>query len=710
MEANMRIAITLTLIMSALAFVVLGCSNPYERDNPRDPIFVYTITFNASDATGGTPPAALSGSWGDVVTLPEDGGFVRDGYVFKSWATPADGISYMKGSSYTITGNAAMDVLWSPLYTVTFDGNGATDGAVPEAITANYNYNYNGEFYWIPEVPGQGTLERTGYVFVGWAGNSSGTGYAYQPGVNISVSGDITLYAKWTPAYTVTFDGNGATGGTEPEAITVAEGSSIEFPAKGSLEKTGYAFDGWNTSSSGTETNYRAGSSYSPKGNVTIYAKWIPVYTVTFDGNGATGGTVPKAMTATEGSRIEFPAKGDLERTGYVFDSWNANSSGTGTNYIVGSSYIPTGNVTIYAKWLPVYTVTFDGNGATSGTAPVAMTATEGSSIRVPVNGNLEKTGYVFGGWNTDISGTGTDYAAGSSYIPTGNVTIYAKWLPASTVTFDGNGATSGTVPKPVTVADGSSIELPAKGNLERTGYAFDSWNTDISGTGTSYAVGSSYTVAEDITLYAVWASCYTDTHYCSNGTIKEYGFVTDNGGQTYKTVVIGTQTWMAENLNYNASGSKCYSNLDSNCDEYGRLYNWATAMALSSNCNSSSCSVQTKHRGICPVGWHIPSDADWDVLVTFAGGSSTAGTKLKAASGWNSNGSGTNNYGFSAMPGGYGDDNSFNRVGNYGVWWSTREYNVSKVYSRGMLYNYSNVFWGEDIKSNLFSVRCVKD
>jgi len=178
------------------------------------------------------------------------------------------------------------------------------------------------------------------------------------------------------------------------------------------------------------------------------------------------------------------------------------------------------------------------------------------------------------------------------------------------------------------------------------------------------------------------------------------------NNISSYKTVRIGDQTWMAENLNYVVEGSKCYGN-SSACDKYGSLYNWATAMALPSSCNSSICSsqIQSPHRGICPDGWHIPSDADWGVLMMAVG--AEAGTKLKAASGWNnkddgSSGNGTDEYGFSALPGGFGrSDGSFYHVGNFGYWWS------ANGGTRCMIYYNSGVSWcGESYSS----VRCLQD
>jgi uncharacterized protein (TIGR02145 family) len=177
----------------------------------------------------------------------------------------------------------------------------------------------------------------------------------------------------------------------------------------------------------------------------------------------------------------------------------------------------------------------------------------------------------------------------------------------------------------------------------------------------------------------------------------------------------------MAKNLNYNVSGSKCYNNSDSNCDTYGRLYDWSTAMDFASNCNSSSCSsqIQLLHRGICPSGWHIPSSEDWGRLSRYVDGTTgtftgyqsiTAGRYLKNTSGWNSNGNGTDQYGFSALPGGTLDNGSFRNVGTYSDWWSTSENNSSNAYSRTMHYNDAHANWNSINKSRLCSVRCLKD
>jgi len=191
------------------------------------------------------------------------------------------------------------------------------------------------------------------------------------------------------------------------------------------------------------------------------------------------------------------------------------------------------------------------------------------------------------------------------------------------------------------------------------------------------------------------------------------YGSLTDTrDGKTYRTVVIGSQTWMAENLNYNASGSACYNNAPDSCAKYGRLYNWATVMDGASSSESSPSGVQ----GVCPVGWHVPSDAEWETLVKYvdpnASGNydNNAGTKLRSKSGWNNNGNGTDDYGFSALPGGGGYGGVFGSAGDYGNWLCATENAASLAWYRYMSYYYDDVGRDSYGKTFLFSLRCLRD
>jgi len=174
---------------------------------------------------------------------------------------------------------------------------------------------------------------------------------------------------------------------------------------------------------------------------------------------------------------------------------------------------------------------------------------------------------------------------------------------------------------------------------------------------------------------------------------VKLGSFTDPRDGKTYKTVKIGSQTWMAENLNYHAEGSKCYDNKPENGEKYGRLYDWSTAMKS------------------CPSGWHLPAKNEWEVLDKAVGGNETAGAKLKAKNGWHGDGNGTDKYGFSALPGGYGySGGNFSDAGEGGLWWSATEDNSVGAYYLGMYYRGEDAYWDVNYKSNLFSVRCVRD
>jgi len=184
--------------------------------------------------------------------------------------------------------------------------------------------------------------------------------------------------------------------------------------------------------------------------------------------------------------------------------------------------------------------------------------------------------------------------------------------------------------------------------------------------------------------------------------------------------VAIGEQVWMTQNLDvdkfrngevipeaktegqwkaYGEAGEAawCYYNNDSaNGLIYGKLYNW---YAVSDS------------RGLAPVGYHIPSDAEWTVLTDYLGGEEKAGAKMKSKQGWAEDGNGTNSSGFSGLPGGgrY-DDGAFYNVGKYGTWWSCTKYSTFGAWFRFLDYYTGNVYRDDDIEEEGFSVRCLRD
>jgi len=171
--------------------------------------------------------------------------------------------------------------------------------------------------------------------------------------------------------------------------------------------------------------------------------------------------------------------------------------------------------------------------------------------------------------------------------------------------------------------------------------------------------------------------------------------FIDSRNSKQYNTVRIGGRTWMAENLNYQpqTGNSWCYNDDNSNCNKYGRLYDWNTAMS------------------ICPTGWYLSTNADWEKLIGLIGGKDT-GKKLKAKNGWN-NGNGTDSFGFSALPGGYRyfgarvDRSTFHYAGSYGKWWTAEASNW--VMGDGDSVSKCSGDCGEPMHIG-YSVRCVQD
>jgi uncharacterized protein (TIGR02145 family) len=229
-------------------------------------------------------------------------------------------------------------------------------------------------------------------------------------------------------------------------------------------------------------------------------------------------------------------------------------------------------------------------------------------------------------------------------------------------------------------------------------------------------SVGSTETVKaiavkSGMTSSTVSSAAYTITTGQTSDT-----FTDARDGHVYKTVVIGTQTWMAQNLNFTPASSGdsswCYGGVASNCTKYGRLYQWPAAMGLAAIYNTTlRGGSDVKHQGICPSGWHVPNDAEWTKLTDTTLASSTVGMKLKANNTlWSSN-TGTDDYGFSVLPAGYRNyDGSFIDLGGYANFWSASEYDASYAWYRYFSYDNALVRRYDNVKSDGFSLRCLED
>ncbi len=647
----------------------------------------YTVTYNGNGHTSGIVPVDTNNyeSGTTVAIKGNTGTLLKDSCTFADWNTKADGTgtSYSEGDSFTMdTLDIVLYARWTknPTFKVTYNGNGHTSGIVP---LDNNNYE---EGVTVTVLGNTGHLAKTGHTFTGWNTQADGTGKNYTDDDTFTMDTiDVMLYAKWAtnPTYIVTYSGNGNTSGAVPVDIhNYEEGVTVTVLGNtGSLTKTGHTFAGWNTKSDGTGISYTRGETFPmDTADVVLYAKWTtnPTYSVTYNGNGNTSGTVPVDMNNYEVGDIVtvLGNTGSLIKIGYSFSSWNTKADGTGTKYSNADTfYMGSADETLYAKWITnSYIVRFNSNGGSlvdSQSVPYNNTATEPAPPT--------RIGYTFAGWYSDQALT-IPFVFTTAI--TVSITLYAKWTPVYTVTYNGNSNTGGTVPVDTNkYTNGTSVTvLDNKGSLVKTGYSFSKWNTNQAGSGTDRTPGETFTIgSQNVTLYAKWAiNVYTMTFDSRGGsavtsqqinhgsqatepsspTKKGYNFegwykdsahiniwnfssdvVTDNvtlyakwvirdtDGNIYTEIQIGNQVWMVENFRctkYN-DGTTIPNVTDS------AQWQLLTTPAYCWYNNDSSTNATpygalynwrvvdpANLKKIAPNGWRVPTDADWTTLQNF--------------------------------------------------------------------------------------------
>ena len=290
--------------------------------------------------------------------------------------------------------------------------------------------------------------------------------------------------------------------------------------------------------------------------------------------------------------------------------------------------------------------------------------------------------------------------------------------------------SSSGKSNDPAEVTDDSS---DSKDNPSSAGTSTKSSNSNSSGTTTKSSNSSAGKEVSSSSeeMKSAWDYLNPDINYGE--------FTDERDGQVYKTVKIGDQVWMAQNLNYayidvpynfsyynnvyiSDSTSWCYDNDPANCAKYGRLYTWAAAIdsvkLATDAVNPQDCgygrmcsAVNGIVKGICPSGWHLPQKSEWDTLfAAVSDGSTAVGNKFKSRSGWLSDGNGDDDFGFAALPAGYYFKGNIRDVGKQACFWSSVMFDDT-VY--GVRLHPSNVVgWGEagNYMFMGYSIRCVKD
>ncbi|TLG71812.1 InlB B-repeat-containing protein [Culicoidibacter larvae] len=230
-----------------------------------------------------------------------------------------------------------------------------------------------------------------------------------------------------------------------------------------------------------------------------------------YDGTEYYVGTTPVDYYAvgTYGAATTVRDDANLSHATKTFVEWNTQADGGGTGYDPADAISFNDDMVLYAIWADSYTITYEGNTHTAGTAPVDSNAYDlNDPATILGKGDLEKDGHRFIGWNTQADGGGTSYAANASITVTENLTLYAQWAECLHVTYHGNTHTGGTEPIDLTdyiIPTENIATILDCGNLVKDNHAFVSWNTQADGGGTSYNAGDAMTLTGHVTLYAQW-------------------------------------------------------------------------------------------------------------------------------------------------------------------------------------------------------------
>jgi uncharacterized repeat protein (TIGR02543 family) len=332
-------------------------------------------------------------------------------------------------------------------------------------------------------------------------GLTNGTTYKFSAVANLggqSSTATTTATGVAPAAPIVTYNANGGTvGPSNTSTVTAAfnAGTPVVHPLP---VRAGFSFTGWYNAG-GTLIGQNGGN-YEPAATITLTAGWAGVtYSISYNGNGNTGGAVPATGSYVNGSASPYSIvanTGSLTKTGYTFGGWV-----DGSNNLKSGNYSTAADLQLFAKWTPdVFRVTYDVNGGDSGAAPAFQDYTYGTTgITLRDNSGFARANYVFLGWSKTATGT----TVSSPFIPTANTTLYARWAGGTySVAFNSNGGTSSPATASYTTG-GARLTLPSAGT--RAGYNFTSWNTQADGLGTNVSNGYAPTV--DVTLYAKWTA-----------------------------------------------------------------------------------------------------------------------------------------------------------------------------------------------------------
>lgn len=484
----------------------------------------FSIRYDPNGADHGTTPEAQTKTYDVSIDLRfNTGGLSKDGFSYLGWNTESDGsgIDYAEGATYEQNSGLVLFAKWSENHSVTYHANGAESGDVPAEQIKVYGET-------LTLATNSGSLGITGYTFNGWNTQADNGGTGYAAGSTYSEEQDLDLYAVWRPntdtSYTVKHytQASYSSSSYQLQSTENLYGETATTATAVAKSYTGYEVNTTHPSTQESGTIVADGSLV-----LSLYYDVI-THTVSYDDNEADSGDTPDDQIKVYGQNLQLSSNsGNLQKTGYTFMGWNTQADGNGTDYDGGDYYTTEEDLTLYAKWQIPYTITYDANGADSGTAPDDQTKLHDVNVYLSGPNGLEKEGHQLTGWNTESDGSGSHHDLYAFYSTNGDVTLFAEWTQTYTITYDANGADTGTAPDDQTKLHGRNITVEEKGDLALTNYSFEGWNTEADGSGVTYAAESTYTLNADLSLYAIWEldndQLFEYTVYSDHITITKY-------------------------------------------------------------------------------------------------------------------------------------------------------------------------------------------
>ncbi|MBQ9546601.1 MAG: InlB B-repeat-containing protein [Bacteroidales bacterium] len=508
-----RVAIEFNTVSNANALVMLDDFKLHKRNDK-------ALLHFVGPEGGGTMDDYIRDTTG-YFFMPAPEYEFPENNVFLFWyVIDMDGNDYIlyEDDSIWVNGDMIIYAQWGAEYTVSYyenDGSSDTPTDVEDAIQ------------YLGHVVLDMGYTRDHYVFAGYNTEPDGTGLAFAVGdtldlitnaAGVILSTEMNLYAQWTPIMvTIHYDANGGQGTMADTSVVEDSDFDVEDCR---FYRTGYGFDHWNTQANDEGIDYAAGETLNTDEDITLYAQWSPVPTITISFDLGDALDILPDTTVNAGYDFVIPEY-TLKYDGYTFVGWK--DVDLDRVYYTGDTINYDDDITLTAVWeaVPMATVTFNAGSADAQGVMRSATFPAANQYTIP-QCTFTVEGYSFAGWYEQTNDT--VYQPGDVVeFEEGDYVLVARWnaLPTVTVTFDANGNATGVM-MPLSVYLDSVFDLPYC-DFERSGYTFAGWNTKADGSGVAFTDHQQVSFSTDTTLYAQWEEIpivYHSISFNANGGV----------------------------------------------------------------------------------------------------------------------------------------------------------------------------------------------